>query len=170
MARGAGDKTPDKIETIVTPIGLEYDYTPGTASTTFLRGMRRGSIVGQRCPECQNVYVPPRGSCPRCGVPTEGEVPVEDTGTVTTFTVVHIPIPGSELEPPFVSAVILLDGADQTTLHLVAGCDPHEVRIGMRVRARWKPEAEWDYSFENIRYFEPTGEPDVPLEGLPRSG
>jgi uncharacterized OB-fold protein len=163
--RGTG-KTPDRIETILTPIALDYTYTAGTASSTFLRGLKRGRIIGQACPECGKVYVPPRGSCPRCGVATEGEVPVEETGTITTFTVVHLPIPGSELEPPFVAAFILLDGADQTALHLVSGCDPHEVRIGMRVAARWKPEEEWDYSFENIRYFEPTGEPDVSLEAI----
>ena len=36
--------------------------------------------------------------------------------------------------------------------------------MGMRVRAVWKPESEWTTSFENIEYFEPTGEPDVPYE------
>ena len=64
------------------------------------------------------------------------------------------------------TGVILLDGADQTTMHLVSGCDPREVRIGMRVRAVWKPRDEWDYTFENIRYFEPTGEPDESFEEL----
>ena len=157
---------PDKIETIVTPISLDYTYTPGTAATVFLHGLKEGRLVGQRCPECGKVYVPPRGACPRCGVATTGEVAVQDTGTVYSFTVVHIPMPGSELKPPFVTGIILLDGADQTTMHLVSGCDPHDVHIGMRVRAVWKPPEEWDYTFENIRHFEPTGEPDESFEEL----
>ena len=159
-----GGKKPDRIETIVTPIGLDYEYTAGAASSVFLHGLKQGHLIGQACSECGKVYVPPRGACPRCGVPTEGRVRVKDTGTVETFTVVHIPIPGSELKPPFVSAIIKLDGADQTTMHLVGGCDPREVRVGMRVKASWKPEAEWEYSFANIRWFEPSGEPDVPYE------
>lgn len=160
---------PDKIETIVTPIDFEYRYTAGAAASVFLRALREGRLVGQRCPECRKVYVPPRGACPRCGVPTTGEVEVADTGTLYSFTVVHIPIPGSELTPPFVTGIVWLDGADQTCMHLVSGCDPHAVRIGMRVRAVWKPREEWEYSFANIRYFEPTGEPDVPYEALQES-
>lgn len=155
----------DVVETIETPISLTYDYTAGHATSQFLNAIREGRIVGQRCPECGKVYVPPRGACPRCGVSTREEVQVEDTGTVTTFTVVHIPLPNSDVKPPFVTGTILLDGADQTFLHFVRGCDPSEVRIGMRVRAVWRPREEWEHSFENVRYFEPSGEPDVHVEG-----
>ena len=27
--------------------------------------------------------------------------------------------------------------------------------VGMRVKARWKPQEEWDYTFENIAWFRP---------------
>ena len=156
----------DKVETIETPISLVYQYTAGAATSRFLRAIEKGRLVGQRCPECSKVYVPPRGACPRCGVATREEVEVADRGTLTTFTVVHIPLPGSEVEPPFVTGTILLDGADQTLLHLVSGCDPGDVRVGLRVSACWKPEEEWTHSIVNIRYFEPSGEPDVPFEKL----
>jgi len=57
----------EAIRSIVTPTRLDYDYTPGAATTRFLRGMESGRILGQRCPQCSKVYVPTRGSCPRCG-------------------------------------------------------------------------------------------------------
>ncbi len=155
----------DKVETIETPISLAYDYTAGHASSRFLHAIREGRIVGQRCPECRKVYVPSRGACPRCGVPTQEEVQVQETGTLTTFTVVHIPLPNSDVKPPFVTGTILLDGADQTFLHFVRGCEPSEVRIGMRVRAVWQPREEWTHSFANVSHFEPSGEPDVNVEG-----
>jgi len=50
------------------------------------------------------------------------EVPLPDTGTVITFTIVYLPIPTSALEPPFVVANLVLDGSDQTFIHLVSGC------------------------------------------------
>jgi hypothetical protein len=28
----------------------------------------------------------------------------------------------------------------------------------------WKSEEEWDYAMDNIRYFKPLDEPDVPLD------
>jgi hypothetical protein len=38
------------------------------------------------------------------------------------------------------------------------------VHLGQRVQAVWKPEEEWDYAMDNIRYFKPIDEPDVPIE------
>ena len=70
----------DAAPMIITPIRLEYDYTPGTAASKFLRHIEKGSYVGQRCPKCTKVYVPPRGSCPTCGVATDEEVPLAERG------------------------------------------------------------------------------------------
>ncbi len=43
----------------------------------------------------------------------------------------------------------------------ILGVPAAEVRMGMRVRAVWKPQEEWTYSLENIDHFEPTGDPDA---------
>ena len=59
---------------------------------------------------------------------------------------------------------VLLDGSHIAFHCLIRNVDVATVRMGMRVRAVWKPESEWTTSFENIEYFEPTGEPDVPYE------
>jgi len=152
------------VRSIVTPSRLEYDYTPGIATTRFLRGMKEGRILGQRCPSCRKVYVPARGSCPRCGVPTEEEVQVQDKGTVTTFCVVRVPSENIDLKLPYTAAHILLDGADIPFFALIQECDAEEVRMGMRVEAVWAPREEWSTTLENIRYFRPLDEPDVPFD------
>lgn len=140
---------------IEVPIYLDYEFTAGAALARFLASIREGRIVGQRCPGCASVYVPPRGSCSRCGIPTEEEVEVKDTGVIEAFTIVHIPIPGNPIKPPFIAASILLDGTDMACLHLVSEVPTEQVHVGMRVRAVWKPREEWDYTFENIAWFKP---------------
>ena len=152
------------VKAIVTPTRLEYDVSPGTAATRFLRGMQSGRILGQRCPECHKVYVPARGSCPRCGVLTQEEVEVADKGTVTTFCIVRVPSSNIDLPLPYTAGQILLDGADIPFLALIQECEAAEVRMGMRVEAVWKPREEWGPSLGNIRYFRPINEPDVPFE------
>lgn len=154
----------DPVQSIRTPIRLEYEYTAGRASNRFLHGIAQGKLLGQRCPACAKVYVPPRGSCPRCGVPTEEEVEVADKGTVTTFCVVRIPSNTLSIEPPYVCAHILLDGADIPFFALIHECPLDDVRMGMRVQAQWVPKDQLGFSFENIRYFKPIDEPDVPFE------
>lgn len=152
---------PDPVTGVITPVSLDYLYAASPEESAFYRGLNQGRILGQRCPACQKVYVPPRSACPSDGTPTAEEVEVSQTGTVTTFCVVNVPFLGQKITPPYVSAYVLLDGADIAVLHLILGVPADEVRMGMRVKAVWKPEEEWTYSLENIDHFEPTGEPDA---------
>jgi uncharacterized protein len=149
---------------IITPVRLHYQHSASAEESRYLRSLREGKIVGQRCPGCGKVYVPPRGACPVDGVPTTIDVELPDIGTVTTFCVVNVPFQGQRVPSPYVAASVLLDGADIAFQHLILGCDPAEVRMGMRVRAVWKPREQWGTTSENIDHFEPTGEPDAPYE------
>jgi uncharacterized protein len=149
---------------ITTPIQLRIEHSASAEESRYLRALARGRLTGQRCPACGKVYVPPRGACPTDGVPTTTEVELPDVGTVTTFCVVNVPFQGQRVPSPYVAASVLLDGADIAFQHLVLGCDPSDVRMGMRVRAVWKPRAEWGTTSENISHFEPAGEPDAPYE------
>lgn len=157
------------VEGFESPINLKYSFAAGYATSKFLRSIKEGQLVGQRSPKTGKVIVPPRGSCPETGEPTVEEVTLQDTGTVITFTVVHLPIPNNPVKPPFVVANICLDGADQTFIHVVSGCKNEDVQIGTRVKAVWRDRAEWTYSMDNIVYFEPLPEPPVDIEQLKAS-
>ncbi|WP_395656356.1 Zn-ribbon domain-containing OB-fold protein [Nocardioides sp.] len=146
---------------VITPVSLDYLYAASPEESAFYRALGEGRIIGQRCPSCHKVYVPPRSACPTDGTPTAEEIELPDTGTVTTFCIVNVPFLGQKITPPYVSAYVLLDGADIAVLHLILGVPAEEVRMGMRVRAVWKPREEWEMSLENIAHFEPTGEPDA---------
>jgi uncharacterized protein len=155
---------PVSVAMITTSVRLHYEHTASHEESLFLRGLAAGRLLGQRCPACGKVYIPPRAACPTDGVPTSGEVELPDTGTVTTFCVVNVPFTGQRMPPPYVAAAIVLDGADIPIQHLILGCEPGEVRMGMRVAAVWKPRAQWGTTVENIDHFRPTGEPDAPYE------
>jgi uncharacterized OB-fold protein len=149
---------------IVTPVRLQFDVIPGRHRTSYLRALEQGKLIGGRCPASKKIYVPPRAASPICGLPTDEIVEVEDRGVLTTFCVIRIPFEGQKLKPPYVFGAIVLDGADMPIYHLISGIGIEEIRMGMRVEARWKPREEWGPTLENIEYFEPTGEPDVPFE------
>jgi len=156
-----GVTTVDPVTGVIVPVSLDYLYAASPEESAFYRGLNEGRIVGQRCPTCQKVYVPPRSACPADGTPTAEEIEVSQTGTITTFCIVNVPFLGQKIIPPYVSAYVLLDGADIAVLHLILGVPADEVRMGMRVKAVWKPREEWTYSLENIDHFEPTGDPDA---------
>ena len=158
----------EPVTMITTPIRLTYQHSTSAEESRYLRALAEGRIVGQRCPACGKVYVPPRGACPTDGVPTTDEVELPDVGTITTFCIVNVSAPqnhspGQRARPPYVAAYVLLDGADIPLQHLILGCPADEVRMGMRVRAVWRPREQWGTTPENIDHFEPTGEPDAPF-------
>jgi uncharacterized OB-fold protein len=144
----------------ITPVRLHYMHTASPGESFYLRGLAERRLLGQRCGVCGQVYVPPRGTCPADGVPTHEEVELSQSGTVTTFCIVNVGYPGQKVTPPYVAAQILLDGADIAFGHLVLGCDPSEVRMGMRVRAVWGDEG--------VSHFAPSGEADAAYESYER--
>jgi uncharacterized OB-fold protein len=156
-----GDGDEAAVSMTVTPVRLHYEHTASPGESAYLRGLAGRRLLGQRCGVCGQVYVPPRGTCPADGVPTREEVELPETGTVTTFCVVNVGYPGQRVAPPYVAAAVLLDGADIAFQHLVLGCDPAEVRMGLRVRAVWGDAG-------TISGFAPTGEPDAAYETYAR--
>jgi uncharacterized OB-fold protein len=158
----ASSATGEIIKGFVSPVRLQYTVNAGRASSRFLRGLLERRILGQRCPVCKKVNVPPRGACPTCGVPTEEDVQLSETGTVTTFCIININFDAKARALPYACASILLDGSDTTLFHLIQEMNPAELRMGTRVRAVWADEPL--PSLESIAHFKPTGEPDAPFE------
>ena len=156
-----GDPGADAVTMITTPVRLEYTHSASAEESYYLRGLAEGRILGGRTDSDGKVYVPPRGASPTDGRPTTEQVELPDRGIVTTYCIVNVPFLGQRITPPYIAAYVLLDGADIAFLHLILECDPADVRMGMRVEAKWKPREEWGYTLENIEYFRPTGEPDA---------
>lgn len=161
----------EPVRRVRTPLRLTYQATPGHHMSAYLRAMKRKVILGERCPLTGQVSVPPRGVTPTSGLPSTELVELPDRGHVESFCVTRVPIPGrDDLTLPYVSAWIVLDGASVGFLGLVTGIDPEEVRIGLRVRAVWKPDDELGETAENVLGWEPTGEPDVVITDFERVG
>ncbi|MDX3660249.1 OB-fold domain-containing protein [Streptomyces sp. ID05-26A] len=154
----------EAVTMVTTPVNLHYTHSASPTEDPFLRGLMEGRLIAQRCPSCEKVYFPPRPACPTDGVPTTDQIKLADHGTITTFCVVNVPFLGQRIPPPYVSAYVLLDGADIPFLHLLLGVAPEDVRMGMRVEAVWKPREEWGPTMQNIDHFKPSGEPDAPFD------
>ncbi|MEU8626464.1 OB-fold domain-containing protein [Streptomyces sp. NPDC048669] len=140
---------------IVTPARLDYTYTPGRAQSAYLEALESRRVVGERCPSCRKVYVPPRGACPTCGVATDERVEVGPRGTVTTYCVVNIKAKNLDIEVPYVYAHIALDGADLALHARIGGIPYDQVRMGLRV------EPVWTEGSRHPDHYRPTGEPDA---------
>lgn len=154
----------EPVRSIRTPARLDYRYTSGAATSRFLRGIATRRIYGERCGRCHKVILPPRGSCPRCGVPTSEQAELPDRGIVTTFCVVNVKFSGSAMELPYVCATVLPDGGDMGLFGLVQEIPFDQIRMGMRVEAVWVDDDDLTHDLASIRWWRPTGEPDADYE------
>lgn len=142
---------------------LPYQYFAGKISSKFLVTLRdENKILGLRCPECNKVYVPPHSFCEhKITVKCEEWVELPGTGIVTGFTVVRYEEPYQPMKPPYILALIKLDGADTSFNHLVSGINPENMRIGLKVKAVFNKEKT--STIREIAYFVPDEKPAAEL-------
>ncbi|MFQ6112216.1 MAG: Zn-ribbon domain-containing OB-fold protein, partial [Nitrospinota bacterium] len=144
------------LKTADTPFA-HYTWSAGHAVGRFLAGLKEGRILGVRCTKCERVLVPPRAFCEECFVPVDDWVELSDTGRVNTFAISYLDTMTRRIKDPIIPAVIEIDGAspDIGIMHLLGEVDPDKVRIGMRVKAVWKPPEEREGAITDIKYFKP---------------
>jgi len=102
----------------------------------------RYNLGGCRCPTCLTVYFPPRSVCPVCiqhrsSIGRLEPFQLSGEGEVVSYTVVHDAAEGFEMQVPYALAIVKTREGPQLTAPVV-DIDPHEVRIGLKVRATFR--------------------------------
>ena len=127
--------------TVEGKLALPYQYFAGRTGSKFLIALRDKKILGTRCEKCNKVYVPPRSVCEKHIQHKLTEwVELKPAGEVTNFTVVRYTEPHHPVKPPYILALIKLDGADCSLTHIVRGVSPSDMRVGMKVEAVFAKE------------------------------
>lgn len=140
---------------------LDFRLNLGSNDRRFLDGLKEKRIMGNKCPECGNVYVPPQGFCDECFVEPDEWIEQGPEGVLESYTVTFRQFRNMP-EPPYVNGVVRVGDSATCFLHFVGGIDiesddPEDlidaVESGMRVRPVWRDDREGD--IRDIEYFEP---------------
>ncbi len=175
LPAGTPLKSPEDTSHIKYQPDLRYSWDNGFALTTYLDGFKKGKLRGSRCNKCGRMMIPARQFCELCNLQEVTDFfDLPDTGTVETFTLSHVNWDSSMLPDGKVNifAVIAIDGgADQMGIcHMIGECKPEDVKVGMRLKAVWKPEEERTGTVTDIKYFRPLKKGDeigVPVQIKP---
>jgi len=89
------------------------------------------------CQGCGAVVFPARLVCPTCRGRHFTPKPLQPEGTVSTFTVIHVPPAEFKLDAPYVLAIVHLADGVRITCQL-ADVDPATVKTGMPVRLEFR--------------------------------
>jgi hypothetical protein len=138
---------------------FEYAYDCGIGYGRYFAELKKGRIVGTKCKRCGRILLPARYFCEWCWRPTDEWVYLEDTGTVNTFSICYTDWLARRIKEPELPAMIEIDGSGGVAIMGKLGeVEPKEIRIGMRVKAVWKPEGERIGAITDIKYWEPLKE------------
>lgn len=140
-------------------VELPYRWAAGHYGSIFLKTLRdKAVIIGNRCPVCQKVYVPPRVVCGPCFVAPDELVELPPTGTLAGYSVVNYPFidpeTGIKRPVPYTYGYIRLDGCDSYLSHFIDEVNPERLSTGMRVEAVFKTASERQGRMQDIRYFQ----------------
>jgi uncharacterized OB-fold protein len=125
----------------------------------FLKELRdHKRILGNMCPGCGRIQVPPREVCAVCCVRVEEMVEVGPEGTVLNYDITYYsspdPLTGESRETPYCSAFMRLDGCQGNDIfwHEIRPEDIARIKPGVRVRPVWSERRNG--SITDIKYFE----------------
>jgi uncharacterized OB-fold protein len=138
----------------------KFAWAAGEAMNRFLAELKEGRFIARRCYACERILFPPRMFCEACFRPTDEWVYVQDTGTIETFSVSYLDTNARRITEPILVGVISIDGASPKMglMHYFGGMTKDEIRIGMRVKAVWRPPEERVGSVLDIAHFRPRKE------------
>jgi hypothetical protein len=116
---------------------------PTPEDREFWTGAHRGELRIQRCTRCRKHQHYARMLCSHCGYETLEWVTASGLGTVYSFTVIRQNgVPPFNERLPFVVATVDLDEEGARLIAAMPDVDPQAARVGMRVRATFRPANE----------------------------
>ena len=138
---------------------LRWAWDVGVGYGRYFEELKRGRIVGTRCNKCQRILLPARIFCELCFRQVDEWIHLKDTGTVNTFSIAYTDWVARRLKEPRIPAMIEIDGSGGVAiLHLLGAIDANQIKVGLRVKAVWKPENQREGAITDIYYWQPMGE------------
>ena len=128
----------DSKDLLRAPFELAYNYkrSSGPVMSKFFEALGQQKILGTKS-TAGKVFSPAAEFDPETNEPLKEMVEVGPGGVVESFSWIENPQHHHLIKEPFAFALIKLDGADTSMLHMVTQCNEADLRIGSRVKANW---------------------------------
>ena len=133
-------------------VRAEFNFWVGRYLDKFYDGLEQKKIIGNKCPKCGDVFVPPRKVCGKCNVviPLEEQkswVNLPNTGTVINHTTTYYKVnerASRTVKEPQVIGMIRIDGSNTAIVYKLLDMKPEEAKTGMKVKIQWEEKTKGD--------------------------
>ena len=134
---------------------FSYAWDIGVGYGKYFKELKRGKIVGAKCKKCNRILLPVRIFCEWCWRTVDEYVYLKDTGVINTFSVCYTNWCARRIPEPEIPAMIEIDGSNGVAIMGKLGevGDWKKLKIGMRVKAVWKPASQRIGAITDIKYW-----------------
>jgi len=125
-------------------VRAQFEFWVGLYLDKFYDALENKKIIGNKCPKCGKIFVPPRKVCGECNtiIPLEENwVDLPDTGTLKNFTITHYKVNDRgvrKVKKPQIIGMINIDGSDTHIVYRLLNIEPEDLKIGMKVKIEWE--------------------------------
>ncbi len=133
-------------------IKADFDFCVGQYLDKFYDAFENKKIIGNKCPKCGDVFVPPRKICGKCNetIPLDQNwVDLPNTGILKNFTITYYKIndrSSRRVKKPQIIGMVQIDGSSTSIIYRLLNIEPGEVKTGMKVRVEWEEQTKGDPS------------------------
>ena len=133
-------------------VRAEFSFWVGRYMDKFYDALEKKKLIGNKCPKCGDVFVPPRKICGKCNVTIpldENWVDLPDTGTLKNFTTTFYKVNERgtrKVKKPQIIGLVNIDRSNTAFLNKILDMAPEEVKIGMKLKIDWNEKTKGDPS------------------------
>ena len=133
-------------------IRAEFAFWVGQYMDKFYDALENKKIIGNKCPKCGDVFVPPRKICGKCNEIIHFEenwVDLPDTGTLKNYTTTYYRVndrASRKVKKPQIIGMVQIDGSNTAIIYRLLDLKPEEVKTEMKLRIQWEEKPKGDPS------------------------
>ena len=112
---------------------------------SFYKFIDEGKLMAAKCQKCGTLHLPPRPACTNCFSKNLQWIPVNNTGKLRSYTVIHVSPKQFEALTPYPIGIVKLDQGPQL-LGMIMHTTPDQLKIGMDLTVEYEkptPQAKW---------------------------
>ena len=129
-------------------VRAEFSFWVGQYMDKFYDAFENKKIIGNKCPECEKVFVPPRKICGECNKIIKLEknwVDLPNTGRLLNYTITYYRVSdraGRKTKNPQSIGIVQIDGSNTAIISRLLKISPEELEIGMKVKIEWEEKPQ----------------------------
>ncbi len=132
-------------------VRADFNFWVGRYLDKFLDNLENKKLVGNKCPKCGDVFVPPRKICGKCNITIpidQNWVDLPDTGILKNYTITPYRVNDrtDRKAKDLLLGMIQIDGSNTAIVYKLLNLKPEEIKTGMKVKIEWAEKPKGDPS------------------------